>query len=121
MSFFSRTIESKNQIASNCVCSKPPFHFKSFDTESIGEDSLGAEITIDTCKKCGQSWLKLLIEQPHHSRSGRWWRVAVSAENSKTLVVANIRAFIEQQTECFVGGSFYESSGHLLRAPIKII
>jgi hypothetical protein len=121
MSFFTRTMQAKDQITSNCQCHQPPFHYESFNTLSLGEDSLGAEITIDTCKKCGQSWLKLLIEQPHHSKSGRWWRVAVSAENCKTLVVANTRAFIEQQSECFVGGSFFESTGHRVNAPIKIL
>jgi hypothetical protein len=101
MSFFSSMMQSKDQIASNCQCNKPPFHYESFNTSSLGEDALGAEITIDSCKTCGQLWLKLLIDEPHYSKSGRWWRVVLSAENAETLAARDVRQYIEQQAPSY--------------------
>jgi len=58
-----------------CNCRKPPFHFPGFTVLELGEDLSGASISVATCKKCGAKWLNYLIEEPHHTGSGRWWRV----------------------------------------------
>ena len=81
-------------------------------------DPFHAEVSIDTCKRCGTPWLVYLIEQEHHTGSGRWWRVALSSEMGKGPTVAEARSIVEQASWCFVGGSFYNSRGHRVNAPI---
>ncbi len=104
----------------NCVCQTPPFHDTSYDTVELGEDAHGAEVSLSTCKACGQAWLTYLIEQPHYSRSGRWWRVAVPTGGAASVTTATAREFIEAQRECIVGGSYFNSTGRRVAAPIRI-
>lgn len=100
-----------------CNCEKPPFHYLDFNRSDIGEDSSGAEISVDTCKKCGAIWLVYLIEEPHYSNSGRWWRTKlITPEITPELS----KDYIESQDWCFVGGSFHNSTGIKKNAPIKI-
>ena len=63
---------SETTIQHSCACRRPPFRFQDYDTEPIGEDRHGAEISVSICKRCGVLWLAYLIEEPHYSRSGRW-------------------------------------------------
>lgn len=55
--------------------------------------------------------LKYLIEEPHISRSGHWWRVLVPANEVANINASNAKAFIDNQTEGFAGGSYFESTG----------
>jgi hypothetical protein len=101
-----------------CACAEPPFHYLNFERVALGMDPFHAEVSIDTCKRCGTPWLVYLIEQEHHTGSGRWWRVALSSEMGKGPTVAEARSIVEQASWCFVGGSFYNSTGHRVNAPI---
>lgn len=114
------TFSSADVAVSNCQCDRPPFHFTNFKTVELGEDSFGAEIAIDTCNICGLSWVNCLIEEPHYSKSGRWWRAVLPNENRTMLSAENARAFVEQQGACFVGGSYFNSTGYRINSPIKI-
>jgi hypothetical protein len=105
----------------NCKCGTPPFYYADFSTTEVGEDASGAEISLETCKSCGQMWIKYLIEEPHLSRSGRWWRVQVSPEQRHKISPAHVKEFIEEQPWCFVGGSFFESTGKKVIAPIHVV
>ncbi len=104
----------------SCKCRKPPFYFGDFERIEIGEDAFGAEVSLNTCKACGLVWLNYLIEEPQFSRSGRWWRVPLPPEQSDRLSANAARQFLEQQPWCFVGGSFFESTGHEVLGPIKV-
>ncbi|WP_072427073.1 hypothetical protein [Chitinimonas taiwanensis] len=57
---------------------------------------------------------------PHYSQSGRWWRVAISAQQAASMQAGTARDFIQQQAEGFAGGSFFRSSGHRITAPIVL-
>jgi hypothetical protein len=108
-----------------CRCSIPPFRYSDFAIDTLGEvvceaDGQDAQVTLETCLHCQAVWLKYLIEEPHYSRSGRWWRVHVSAAHAPLLTADRARAFIEQQSEGFVGGSYYSSAGHKITAPILV-
>lgn len=70
-----------------------------------------AEISLQTCKHCGNVWLKYLIEDPSRSGSRRWWRVLVPASQVPGITADNAKAFIQNQTECSVGGSYFGSTG----------
>ncbi len=100
-----------------CRCEKPPFSHLDYESSELGEDSSGAEVSIEMCKKCGVSWLKYFIEEPHYSGSGRWWIVKLSTASISTL---EAKEYIQSQAWCFVGGSFHNSAGKKLNAPITI-
>jgi hypothetical protein len=103
-----------------CTCRQPPFHFSDFDIVDMGEDQYGAGISLSSCKHCRTSWLEYLVEEPQYSRSGRWWRVEVPAEHMGEATVANARAYIESAAQGFAGGSYFDSNGHPIAAPIAI-
>ncbi|MBN2835218.1 MAG: hypothetical protein JXR48_09655 [Candidatus Delongbacteria bacterium] len=102
-----------------CKCKKPPFHYLDYDIVVLGENNLG-EATLQTCKKCGAIWLKFLIEEPHYTNSGRWWRVQVSPNEMVSLTIDSAINYIEIQSECFVGGSFYKQGIHKKYKPICV-
>jgi len=103
-----------------CQCKRPLCDHKTFQSNVIGEDQNGAEVEILICNKCGQHWLKYLIEWPHYSNSGRWWRARVSEFEASSISANNVKSYIEQQPWCLVGGSFYDQGAHKISAPIKI-
>lgn len=105
----------------SCACEVPPFYVGDYQEESLGDDdALGGEVSLQTCKTCGTSWLKYLLESPHHSRSSRWWRVRVPAERKAQLTAQNARDFIERQAEGFQGGSLFDSTGMPVKGPMRI-
>lgn len=103
-----------------CACQNPPFHFERYAVDLLGEDSAGAEVSLLTCKQCGRIWLKYFIDEPHYARAGRWWHVAVTPEQRANLSADNARDFIQAQKEGFVGGSYFDSVGLKIHAPITI-
>ena len=100
-----------------CSCENPPFSYLNFDRSDLGADPSGAEVSVDTCKKCGVSWLVYLIEEPHYSNSGRWWRAKLA---TSAITLESSKGYIESQDWCFIGGSFHGSMGKKQSAPIKI-
>ena len=103
-----------------CACKEPTFHFTDDQTVELGEDSHGAAISLSTCRHCGDLWLTYLIEWPHYSRSGRWWRVKVSPGEKQSVSIATARELIERAAGGFAGGSFFDSPGHPVTAPINV-
>ncbi len=104
----------------SCKCQHPPFYFADYDTVDHGNDPRGAEVSLSTCKHCGLVWLIYLIEEPQYTRSGRWWRVQVAPECMAQVSVATARAYVERQPHGYAGGSFFNSSGHAITAPIRV-
>ena len=100
-----------------CKCEKPPFHYLNFERNELGYDVSGGEVAEEICNECGTKWLVYLLEEPHYTKSGRWWRIKVTNEEYTKETVKEI---IESKEWCFVGGSFYDSQGKKVNAPIKI-
>lgn len=113
-------IFGKRRQSPECVCRRPPFNFRNYHTIELGEDKYAAEVSLETCKACNTVWLKYLIEESHHSYSGRWWRVEVGVESKALVSVASARDYIERQGNVFVGGSFFNSTGHRVTGPTHI-
>jgi hypothetical protein len=107
-------------MATPCPCRTPPFHHADFEVEHLGHDGVDAEVTIQTCRRCGTDWLRYFIEEEFRSRSGRWWRVEVPEPRDPILLAGTARDFIERQADGFAGGSHFESTGHRIVAPIRI-
>jgi hypothetical protein len=107
-------------VQASCKCQLPPFYFGDYDTVECGDDPRGAEVSVSTCRRCGVVWLTYLIEEPHQSRSGRWWRVEVPPESRAQVSAASAKEFIERQPSGYAGGSFFNSPGHAIIAPIHV-
>jgi hypothetical protein len=103
-----------------CTCRRPPFRFTDDETVQLGEDSRGAEVTLSTCKACGTAWLTYRIDEPHHRRSGRWWRVETAPADARAMSPAAARDYVERCAAGFVGGSFFDSHGRAIAAPITV-
>ena len=108
----------KNMTA--CNCTNPPFHYLDYDTVESGCDSNFSAVSVDTCKKCKQQWLKYLIEEASRSRSGRWWRLPIKNITSLKLAAKDAKAYIEAAEWCFVGGSYFDGKIFKRTAPIKV-
>jgi len=103
-----------------CNCGRPPFNYKDFRSRDVGEDDRGATVEIQTCRSCDKQWLVYLIEEPHFTRSGRWWRIQISSKDTEELTPSSARRIIEAQQWCFVGGSFYDQEPHKKYSPISV-
>jgi hypothetical protein len=107
-------------MSSFCKCQSPPFCFSDYSVKQFGEDSTGANVSIETCLHCGRKWLKYIIEEPHYSQSGRWWRVLIATETVPSVSAHAARSYIEAQTEVFRGGSYFRTSGEKILGPLHI-
>src|SRR3954466_9628779 len=97
-----------------CVCMTPPFHYTDYDTTDIGVDeTLGrfAEVTVETCKRCGALWLRYFYEIEAFSESGRWYRGLVTAEALQGLTPERAPAVLSALSWHFYGGSYYQTTG----------
>ena len=103
-----------------CKCEEPPFFYFDYHTVDLGVGANYASVNIDTCKKCGKKWLKVLIEEEHYSRSGRWWRAPVEPERVSSITPETATQFIESLEWCFVGGSYYDGKIQKVNGPIEI-
>jgi hypothetical protein len=99
-------------------CEHAPFtSYLEYTTEDLGTGDKHSEVFVLTCRTCGQEWLKVLLEEEHRSRSGRWWLVPVPAEREQ-LSAANAVAIVERSAWCYVGGSYYDGRIQRRAAPI---
>jgi hypothetical protein len=106
--------------SSICRCRRPPFHYQDYERAVLGDDRHWAEVSVDRCKFCGTYWLKYLIEEAHHTASGRWWRVILPESDRDSIQAEDARAFIERQASGFYGGSHFASRGDVFNRPPKI-
>jgi hypothetical protein len=104
----------------SCACRQPPFPARDYRIDELGEDAHGAAASLQTCRRCGAVWLKYLVEEPHFSRSGRWWRVEVAPGREGLATAATARACVEAAPCGFAGGSWFDSAGHAVAAPIAV-
>jgi hypothetical protein len=103
-----------------CACASPPFHYLAFENRDLGVDAFGAEICLQQCKTCGSHWLVYLVEWPHYSKSGHWWRAPIPAPLAAGITVETARPYIESLEWCYVGGSYYDQGIHKVYVPIHV-
>lgn len=107
----------------SCACERPPFNYSSADHRELGDDPGCVdcyEVSMSQCRDCGFYWLRYLIEQPHYTKAGRWWRVKMSAKDADGFSAAMARSYIEDQDWCFVGGSYYDGAIRIAERPIRV-
>ena len=106
-----------NKKNNKCLCDTPPFNYMNYLITELGIDKFGGEVSIEKCNKCNSKWVKYLIEEPHYSQSGRWWRAKIT---NYSINLDNSRKYIENQKQCFIGGSFYRHAGKLFIGKIIV-
>jgi len=106
----------------NCRCLTPPFDYRDYESRSLGLDTTHGrygEVSLQTCRHCGTTWLSYLVEYEAFTASGRWVRGAISSGQAQTLTPEQAIAVLEQLPWHFVGGSAYRSTGQRSTRPIR--
>ncbi len=107
----------------DCRCMTPPFDYRDYESEPVGVDETKGrygEVTIQTCRHCGALWLRYLVEYEAFSRSGRWYRGLVSADQLTGLFPEDAPTLLEALPWYFYGGSYFDSTGRKGAGKVKI-
>lgn len=99
-----------------CGCQQPPFKAEDFASTYLGCDpSEGryAEVSLQRCLRCERVWLVYQFEIEGLSHSGRWYRGLLQPEQVAAVRPQQAAALLASLPSCFVGGSYFESSGFL--------
>ena len=108
---------------SDCRCLHPPFASRDFDSRPVGVDESGgrfAEVSIETCRSCGRSWLRYLVEHEAFPKSGRWYRGWVTDETARTITPDTALEALEKLEWRFAGGSCFGSTGFRTSEPVRV-
>jgi hypothetical protein len=84
----------------------------------LGMDSRFGEVTLLICTACGQVWLRYLYEIEAISRSGRWYRGAITVKEVSEVTADNAISMLEGLDWYLYGGSYFD--GHSGRTSGKL-
>ena len=90
-----------------CGCFTKPEDFLVTNFE-LGMDGSFAEVSLLTCARCGQRWLRYFYEMEAFTASGRWYLGAITGEQASHLTADNAKAVLEGLGWYIYGGSYYE-------------
>lgn len=113
---------SDSQDHDRCRCHRPPFPSTDYEEHPVGEDRTEgrfADVTLLTCRGCGQLWLHYAYSIEGITASGRWYRAAISRDEALAIRPEQALAVIQGQPQHYVGGSYYKTSGRLRTKPPK--
>ena len=85
-------------------------------------DGRFAEVSVLTCRECGQHWLRYFYEAEAFTGSGRWYLGAITPGQLSALSAENAKVMMEGLGWYFYGGSYFdgqsgERRGELLMNP----
>jgi len=92
----------------------PPFWYTDYDSRPLGVDVTKGrcgEVTLETCKACGQMWLRNFVEYESFSESGRWYRGPVTPEMVESLKPEQAPELLASLPWHFYGGSYFRTLG----------
>lgn len=113
---------TKEHAKAECGCLTPPLYKANFKEKRLsGHDETNnrfGEVSIETCKECGNKWLHYFVEYEAFSKSGRWYRGVITDEVSKSVTPQNSVAILEGLDWWVRGGSYFngiirKGRGHL--------
>lgn len=108
---------------SDCRCMTPPFRHRDFDSEVIGVDETNlrfGEVSVETCKACGSTWLCYFVEYEAFTESGRWFRGLVSPAEIQSLTPERAVAVLQGLAWHFRGGGYFRSTGQRDAGPLAV-
>ncbi len=90
-----------------CVCLEVAYVEWEFEDKYLGTDHYYADISLQTCKHCGRIWLRYFYENEAFTKSGRWYRGVITAEQAKSVAAENALEYLGNLDWYLCGGSFY--------------
>ena len=93
-----------------CRCLRPPFDARDYDSVPVGVDETRGrfgEVSLETCRACGNLWLRYFVEYEDVSGSGRWYRGLVSREVADGVTPENAVEILQRLEWRFAGGSWF--------------
>jgi hypothetical protein len=113
------SMNGEEQQPDGCACltspTPPLMNYRQF-----GMDSQYGEVTLLLCPACGQIWLRYLYEMEGFSRSGRWYRGAITGKQAAEVTAGNARAMLEGLEWYFYGGSYFEGRSGRSSGPLSL-
>jgi hypothetical protein len=100
---------------------RPPLTSTDFERRYLGVDATGgrfADVSIDCCRHCGQRWLEYFYEIEAFSRSGRWYRGAITAAQAGAVTPETAPAVLAALPWHLYGGRHFDSTGSRRDAPL---
>jgi hypothetical protein len=108
-------------VTTDCTCLTPPFSVRDFSDNLVGVDTKNGrfgDVSIQTCRHCGSTWLHYRVEYEAFSRSGRWFRGPITPELS--ITAENAVDVLADMPWYFFGGSYFESTGRRGFGPPRV-
>ncbi len=99
----------------------PPFWYRDYDSRPLGVDMTKGrhgEVSVETCKACGQMWLRYFVEYEFFSESGRWYRGPVTPKMVASLRPEQAPELLASLPWHFYGGSYFRSQGRKRAGPV---
>jgi hypothetical protein len=90
----------------SCGCFAAPYGH-SMKAKELGMDDRFAEVSVLTCKGCGQDWLRYFYEVEAFTASGRWYLGAITPAELSSLNLMNAKSTLEGLSWYYHGGSYY--------------
>jgi hypothetical protein len=112
-------LNREEQQPGGCTCLTSPNPPLIIDRQ-LGMDSRYGEVTLLTCPACGQMWLQYLYEMEGFSRSGRWYRGAITVQQAAEVTAENARAMLEGLEWYFYGGSYFDGQSGRSSGPLSL-
>ncbi len=104
-----------------CRCLRPPLTHTDFERHAVGVDETGgrfAEVAVECCRHCGQWWLEYAYEVEAVSRSGRWYRGAITGAQAGALTPEVAPTVLAGLPWHLYGGSYFDTTGARSEAPL---
>jgi hypothetical protein len=101
----------------------PPFRYTDYDSRPLGVDKTNGrfgEVSVETCKACGQMWLRYFVEYEFFSESGRWYRGPVTHAMVESLRPEQAPELLANLPSYFYGGSYFRTPGREGRGPVIV-
>lgn len=85
-------------------------------------DERFAAVSLWTCPRCGQRWLRYEYEVEAFTASGRWYLGPVTARQAEELTASQAKTTLESLDWYYYGGSYFDgrigkASGDILLNP----
>lgn len=106
-----------------CPCLEPDCSYEQFETREIGMDATEgrfADVTIKTCKTCGNHWLHYALAYEDLSGSGRWYRGLIPENMLTTMTPESAESFLNGLEWHFYGGSYFKTTGKTGSGPLDL-
>ena len=104
-----------------CTCAERLPHHADLDEISLGcdpTDGRYADVSVKTCRACGQRWLHYFVEYEGFSGSARWACCQIDAETAATVTPETAATVIDGAPWHWRGGSYWNSTGRRGTGPL---